>query len=151
MRECGKCSLCCELLAVEDLDKPQNTRCAHQKGVGCSIFGKPERPKVCSAFKCAWLWNESWPEKLRPDRCGVMFEPFNEDDHLSFAANMDPNRVRMTHAARGAIFKMLLKGHPVFVVNRGKTNVLLPSGMTRETAWGYFERARWQRQHTPVI
>ena len=55
---CGKCSLCCKLPCIGELDKPIDTWCRHAapgRG-GCSIY--PVRPRSCSTFVCAWLSGE---------------------------------------------------------------------------------------------
>lgn len=57
-RSCGKCTLCCKVLSIGELDKPQGEWCRHCKvGVGCSIYDA--RPKECSGFYCGYL---TWPE-----------------------------------------------------------------------------------------
>jgi len=40
---------------------------------GCSVY--PHRPKACRSWSCLWLTNPAWAEELRPDRCGVVFDP----------------------------------------------------------------------------
>jgi hypothetical protein len=54
-RECGKCSLCCKLLHVVELDKPSNQWCEHCRpgAGGCSIY--QTRPKICRTYACGWL------------------------------------------------------------------------------------------------
>ncbi len=60
--ECRKCGACCIALSVSSLDKPAGIRCHHLTGDNrCSLWGKPERPEVCSAFR---------PE---PSFCGSSF------------------------------------------------------------------------------
>ena len=55
MRTCNGCSLCCTLLAVNELTKPAGVACQHSDG-GCSIY--PDRPTTCRQFKCLWLDRE---------------------------------------------------------------------------------------------
>lgn len=57
-RDCGKCSLCCKLLYVSELQKPANRWCGHCKPGkgGCSIYN--ERPSICRTYACGWLMSE---------------------------------------------------------------------------------------------
>ena len=53
-RECGDCDLCCKILEIKDEElgfyKPACETCKFLKN-GCSVFGKPEKPKVCTEFE----------------------------------------------------------------------------------------------------
>src|SRR5262249_4530121 len=46
-RECGKCSLCCKLLPIQELNKPIDTWCPHCRPGhgGCTIYSS--RPSEC--------------------------------------------------------------------------------------------------------
>jgi hypothetical protein len=64
-RECGDCTLCCKVMAIEQISKPASFWCPHCKpGRGCQIY--PERPGECRSFKCLWLLNERLDERWRP-------------------------------------------------------------------------------------
>lgn len=52
---CRTCTLCCVLPAIGALDKPMYRRCNHIVDGGCGIFERPERPRTCSAYSCAYL------------------------------------------------------------------------------------------------
>lgn len=94
MSDCGECSMCCKLLRVESLDKPQGKWCGHARpGKGCAIY--EERPGDCRAFKCVWLMSqqrdqlgECMAPELRPDRCKVIFTMGN--DGATLIAHVDP-------------------------------------------------------------
>jgi hypothetical protein len=69
-RECGTCSLCCKLIAVEELKKLHGVWCfLWKKGVGCKIYNI--RPKSCKEFTCLWLEGKL-PDELSPRRTGVL-------------------------------------------------------------------------------
>lgn len=75
---CGSCTLCCTLVAVGEIEKRGFTRCPHQSDppalvVGCAIYA--DRPHSCRKWSCLFFENEDWPDELRPDRCGVVFDP----------------------------------------------------------------------------
>ena len=71
---CGECGMCCQLLAIEALEKPGGPWCAHFKD-GCSIY--EDRPDACRGFRCAWLKAERLAPELRlelewrPGRAGL--------------------------------------------------------------------------------
>lgn len=95
MRTCGPCTVCCYIGEVPELGKGPHTLCPHQ-GVGCGIFGQPERPMVCSGFGCAWL-RELLPEDARPDRIGVMFSlNFTERGVVALAIEAAPGALETT-------------------------------------------------------
>lgn len=80
-RSCGDCSLCCKLLRVVELDKPEGRWCRHRApGAGCGVYA--DRPPSCRFFQCFWLIDEAFPDDLRPDRC-----------HAFVAANDGPDSV----------------------------------------------------------
>lgn len=70
-RTCGPCTLCCKVLRIPELEKPQNAWCRHaKKGRGCGIY--EARPESCRSFSCLWLDGLA-PEWARPDLVhGVM-------------------------------------------------------------------------------
>ena len=89
MLGCDGCHKCCDILTVEDFDKPPLTRCPHTVlGKGCAIYAT--RPAACRAFECTWLASqrdppdgETWdrmPPEMRPDRCGVVFAPVDREN-----------------------------------------------------------------------
>lgn len=67
-RKCGDCQLCCKLLPVQELGKPANQKCQHQKfGVGCAIYQRC--PRSCRLWSCQWLMGGEHTDTLRrPDR-----------------------------------------------------------------------------------
>ncbi len=52
-RQCGSCILCCKLLGIKEINKPEYQWCKHCKpGVGCTIYDT--RPKACRTFYCGY-------------------------------------------------------------------------------------------------
>ena len=69
-RHCGACQLCCRLLPVRSLQKPRNTRCAHQRTAkGCTVYRTPRMPAECHIWSCRWLVDPAAAALRRPDRC----------------------------------------------------------------------------------
>ena len=50
--ECRKCGACCIALSISSLNKPAGMRCEHLTEDNlCALWGKTERPAVCSAYR----------------------------------------------------------------------------------------------------
>lgn len=88
-RLCGECTICCRFYAVPEIGKPEQEWCGHCGPGGCGIH--LTRPQPCRNFSCFWLMDETFPEDLRPDRCGIV-AAFNGDDHESVVLHLDPDR-----------------------------------------------------------
>lgn len=68
---CGECGLCCKLIGVESIAKPQFVWCkAYRKGVGCKVYD--HRPSDCRSFICYWMHTPNLGPEWRPDRCGFV-------------------------------------------------------------------------------
>jgi hypothetical protein len=66
-RQCGECTLCCKIMAIEQLAKPVNSWCPHCKpGRGCLIYAS--RPNECRTFSCLWLVNDLLDERWKPSK-----------------------------------------------------------------------------------
>lgn len=75
-RECGSCTMCCKLIEVTELEKPQYTWCKSCKpGKGCGNY--EARPSDCRTFYCNWMADLSLGDEWRPDRSKfiISFEP----------------------------------------------------------------------------
>ncbi|WP_304164091.1 YkgJ family cysteine cluster protein [Phenylobacterium aquaticum] len=70
-KSCGDCGLCCKLIGVQAIDKPQFVWCkAYRKGAGCTVYD--DRPADCRAFICYWLHVPNLGDEWRPDRAGFV-------------------------------------------------------------------------------
>lgn len=66
-RQCGDCTLCCKVMAIEELAKPASSWCPHCKpGRGCLIY--PDRPTECQTFRCLWLVNDRLDQQWKPNK-----------------------------------------------------------------------------------
>ena len=66
-RECGTCTLCCKVAAVEELSKPNGVWCHHcLKGKRCAIYD--ERPPSCRSFYCQWMVETGLGPEWKPER-----------------------------------------------------------------------------------
>jgi Fe-S-cluster containining protein len=94
---CGSCNVCCNLLAVVDLDKPPRQWChnALRPHGGCAIY--PTRPEACKTYECLWLQSQNrvdegevMPIGLRPNRSGVLFALWDEDNPKKMYVHVAP-------------------------------------------------------------
>ena len=71
-RACAECTACCVEIAIDDpqLSKPAGQACVHCSAQGCAIYAS--RPHSCRAWYCAWRRLADLPDRLRPDRSGLM-------------------------------------------------------------------------------
>ena len=70
MRKCGICSECCNVLAVDELQKKTFSTCSHSCAFGCNIYS--QRPGSCRDYRCLWLDGHLTDED-HPDKLGVIF------------------------------------------------------------------------------
>jgi len=98
-RECGTCTACCTLMAIEELNKPEFTDCAHICGSRCAIY--EERPKSCADWDCLWLYGYL-PDRFRPERSALVFTPQREGAHKDLGAHIVGAREVKPSASRMA-------------------------------------------------
>jgi len=91
---CGNCTLCCKLLGVKELSKPDGVWCefCNRGGTavgsaGCTIYAN--RPDSCRAFECGYLINRL-PEEFRPDRVKMVITGTSEEIGAHII-HVDPN------------------------------------------------------------
>jgi hypothetical protein len=80
-KSCGGCTLCCKVLSIKELAKPQGAWCPKcSVGRGCSIYA--QRPEECRAFTCGYLQLDYlgpvwWPAsiKAKPAPCLIRENP----------------------------------------------------------------------------
>jgi len=66
-KACGDCTLCCKVMAIEELAKPVGSWCPHcRPGRGCRIY--PDRPGECRSFRCLWLVNDLLDQHWKPSK-----------------------------------------------------------------------------------
>jgi hypothetical protein len=88
-RTCGDCTLCCKVMAISALAKPQGTWCGHcAVGTGCRIYAA--RPEECARFACGWLVDPKLGEEWRPSRSRIILIAQRGDNRL--VAHVDPAR-----------------------------------------------------------
>lgn len=64
-RSCEACTLCCKVIGIPALAKPQGHDCPHcDIGRGCTIYQR--RPAVCADFYCSFLLSPALGEEWKP-------------------------------------------------------------------------------------
>ena len=88
-RRCGSCTLCCKLLAVQEIQKPAWTLCTKcDEGQGCRIYDA--RPAQCRLFNCHFLTNSGLREQWRPSKSRIVVVV--AADGMRIGAHVDPDR-----------------------------------------------------------
>ncbi|MBS0297922.1 MAG: YkgJ family cysteine cluster protein [Proteobacteria bacterium] len=85
-RECGACTMCCSLLQIDELQKPEGVACVHvREGGGCGIY--ETRPGVCRAFYCLWMQHPAFDEGWKPNVCHFLLR---QVDAKLLVVDVDP-------------------------------------------------------------
>lgn len=88
-RGCGTCTLCCKVLRIDELAKPQGTWCPKcDVGRGCAIYA--DRPGECRSFYCGYLTVEGLGPEWWPAKSKIVL--VSELGGKRIAAHMDPAR-----------------------------------------------------------
>ncbi len=70
-RNCDGCTLCCKVLSIAALDKPQGQWCPHcAVGRTCNIYGS--RPDECRTFECSYLVDPRLDPAWEPRRSRIV-------------------------------------------------------------------------------
>ena len=89
IRGCDGCTLCCKVMAVRALDKPQGKWCPHCKtGFGCGIY--EDRPDECRVFACGYLVMPHLAPIWRPAVSHLIISSEISQDRMSI--HVDPAR-----------------------------------------------------------
>jgi len=89
-RECGKCSMCCKVLRIDEIAKPAGKWCDHCKiGQGCTIY--ESRPHVCRTFACAWLMSEKVPDEWYPLKSHMVLSYVANGNITTITCTVDEN------------------------------------------------------------
>ena len=119
-RECGSCTLCCKLIGVEELKKPQNVWCRHCNiGQGCKIYDT--RPQGCRDFSCLWL-KGLIPEELKPNDVHHVFDMTLDGKRL--VVHSDPDRQHRQRIVEDFMEKVAQAGVDVILIKGDKRSLL---------------------------
>jgi len=88
-RQCGDCTKCCTVMAVNEIGKPEHQSCQHQCAQGCAIY--QTRPKACRDWSCLWLHGATIG--LRPDLSHMVVN-MSDDTHIEYQS-YDGREIRL--------------------------------------------------------
>lgn len=87
-RACDGCTLCCKVIRVDVLNKPQWQYCPHcVVGTGCGIHAT--RPDDCRAWFCEYLMNPGVADYWYPKTSHMVIEVL--DDGINAHVYVDPH------------------------------------------------------------
>lgn len=89
VRNCDGCTLCCKVIGIKELKKPQGQWCPHCAiGHGCKIYST--KPRECTTFSCGYLKEPSLGEEWKPSRSKIVLT--TEAGGKRIVAHVDPSR-----------------------------------------------------------
>jgi hypothetical protein len=99
-RACGDCSLCCQVMAIDELGKQAGSWCGHYKPEGgCVVY--ETRPAECRMFNCLWLTDHRFGEHWKPNRSGLVLTA--SDDGIEIRCDPCLPDAWRKHPIRGEI------------------------------------------------
>lgn len=102
-RSCERCTVCCTVMRIDALDKPEGARCAHLRShgrPGCATYAS--RPTECREWACLWLVGHG-EESHRPDKSGI----------LLCGGYFDPAGKRFSHVQMREAWPGAFTGNPL--------------------------------------
>lgn len=129
-KQCGGCTLCCKVMAITELQKPESVWCRHcLPGKGCEIYGA--KPDECTTFACGWLMDDRLGPEWRPDKSKIVLFYEQQDNKVvgridgnSLIWRSDPYRTALRGLAAGAI----PHGGTVMIVQQRRSILITPDG-----------------------
>ena len=127
-KSCGDCTLCCKLMGVAELDKPQNVWCRHLvMGKGCGIY--ETRPEACRGFYCRWMEDPTLGPEWKPSKSKMVLAHLAEHQ-LSVYVDAGATGVWRKEPYLSCLVAMAKTGLKtnaiVRIMENGRTFVLLP-------------------------
>src|SRR5438094_347096 len=87
-RSCDHCTLCCKVIGVPELAKPQGHDCVHcAVGRGCTIYER--RPQVCADFFCSYVLSPALGEEWKPMTSHLVLGYMTEADIIVIYTDPD--------------------------------------------------------------
>jgi hypothetical protein len=140
-RVCGDCQLCCKLLAVRSIGKPNWQKCAAQKvHKGCKVYHRKDlMPAECQIWSCRWLTGMDTEGMRRPDHVHYVIDPMPDmiqtvdsetgvaTDRMVLQVWQDPAfpHAHRDPALRAYIERVAERDHMTTIVRSGLDNVTI--------------------------
>lgn len=146
-KTCGSCKLCCKLTEVPSLEKPGGAWCQHACSLGCYIYEK--RPEECQAYNCLWIVSPNMTPRLRPDLCGVMFEPYWDAGLV--LAKVERHGAWQEDPASVLILRLTNDGYPVIAIDGKEVHMCVPEGMLQEDVLARMAKLEEKRNDSSLL
>jgi hypothetical protein len=169
VRGCDGCTLCCKVLSIEALGKPEGVWCTHCKvGTGCGFY--ESRPTACRVFHCDYLMQPFFTAEWKPSLSRLVVTSDGVLNRITI--HVDPARPdawrrspyygalkewsQRASASQGQVVVMIGKRAIVVFPNRDVDlgvmgdDELIVTGPRQSTAGPYFEAYVIQREEAPT-
>jgi hypothetical protein len=151
-RACADCTLCCKVMAIEQLEKAAGDRCGHcEPGKGCRIYD--DRPIECQAFDCLWLIDPRLGEHWKPSVSGLVLT--TSEDGIEIRCDPDQPQAWRREPCRGDIERLAISGEQhdvtVLVITGAEMILVTPGREFHLGAVGADERIVRELQGTRVV
>jgi hypothetical protein len=127
-KACGDCTLCCKVMAIEELAKPASSWCPHCKpGRGCLIYAT--RPAECRSYSCLWLLDDRLDQHWKPSKSKLVLT--TSPDGIEIRCDPGFPDAWRKEPFRNAIQQWAVSGEPLdvtVVVITGEKMVLVTPG-----------------------
>lgn len=112
-RECGRCTLCCKVLAIKELDKPKGINCGLvQIGKGCGDY--ENRPPSCREFECLWLMG-LLPNEFKPRITHMVGDATSDGNRIVLHVDPDYPNAADNEPCRSLINQIVDRGIDVII------------------------------------
>lgn len=99
-RHCDGCTVCCKVMAVQELGKPYNCNCQYIRGSKCSIYNN--KPPSCTTYECCWLAGET---TVHTEKDGILYN-LEQDEHGYWIEIYEVEKGRLTKAVINEGFRL---------------------------------------------
>lgn len=113
-RPCEDCTLCCKVLRIAELNKPDGQWCPHcDPAQGCRNYNA--RPWSCRHFECLWMQNGGQPTALKPSTLHAVIYLAPDGSTVRVVTDRDVPEVWRQEPLRG-ILKRLSENETVALI-----------------------------------
>jgi hypothetical protein len=151
-RACGDCTLCCKVMAIEELEKPAGAWCGHcEPGTGCRIYA--QRPAECRTFDCLWLLDPRLGGHWKPSVSRLVLT--TSEDGIEIRCDPDRPDAWRRPPYRGEIERLAMSGEQhdvtVLVISGADMTLITPGREFHLGVVGADERIVRELEGTRVV
>ncbi len=144
---CGECSACCTVKAVAEINKLEDTQCAHllhdYDNGGCGIY--KDRPTSCRDFFCAYRFGLlGSDEEMRPDLLGLLLEVVPQPPPGIMMLSVREVGEGAIERNMKALHEFAAMGHVLYLITGERRRFMGPEDRVKACA-------EWSRRHLPLV